>query len=132
MQRLKSAPCYVGLCFLLSLACHEEIIIGRNSDSVVGVWSKQIGDSDKRKLTLRSNNSYQLDRPQVFGNYSIQNDQISLFDTAGPDACPENPGVYKFELGGFGFFVATLTLTLVSDPCSGRSSVLPGIWVIGP
>lgn len=135
MRIPKSAFLLMGLCVLLSLTCQPEIeILGDVPEpTIVGHhWSR---GHPPAFLFLEHDYSYELrsaglhftEPSEVYGNYSVQNDQISFSDVSGAEACSENPGVYKFELHG-GLFDINVIFTLVSDACSRRSSKISGLW----
>ena len=54
----------------------------------------------------------------VRGAFSVNGSQVTLTDRDGPGRCPE-PGTYEWA-----FEDSELSLTLVSDDCSGRVEVL--------
>ena len=136
MRIPKSAFLLMGLCVLLSLTCQPEIeLLGDIPEpTIVGHhWSR--GRPAHTFLFLEHDYSYELrsaglhftEPSEVYGNYSVHNDQISFSDEAGAEACSENPGVYKFELRG-GLFEFNVTFTLVSDACSRRPPKISGLW----
>jgi hypothetical protein len=50
------------------------------------------------------------------------NDTLRILDFDGQYFCPDGEGVYKIAIDG-----DTMSFSLVSDPCSGRSEALNGM-----
>ncbi|MHB1192933.1 MAG: amidohydrolase family protein [Longimicrobiales bacterium] len=60
----------------------------------------------------------------VSGRYELRSDTLIIIDEGGPFACPGSPGRYLWQRSEAG-----LGLSLVADPCQGRSAPLTnGVW----
>ncbi len=62
----------------------------------------------------------------VWGTYSVWENTLTIIDDpASPSGCSGGvAGQYSFNIAG-----DTLTFGLISDPCSGRASATPGVWL---
>ena len=92
---------------------------------MVGKWAGQFTNPDgsalKFTLTL-SDNAYEFDMgmdgaPDLYGSYTSEGDQITIWNTRGASDCPDQKGVYKVTLDG-----DTATFTKVTDACPGRGT----------
>ena len=92
---------------------------------MVGKWAGQFTNPDgsalKFTLTL-SDNAYEFDMgmdgaPDLYGSYTSEGDQITIWNTRGASDCPDQKGVYKVTLDG-----DTATFTKVTDDCPGRGA----------
>lgn len=92
--------------------------------ALVGDWTMQIPDDQGNamtlKVTLKENGTYTVDfgadgTGEIEGKYTIDGNKITLEDTGGPNACPNQKGVYTFAITE-----NINTMTRVSDACDGR------------
>lgn len=89
---------------------------------LVGTWTNVFED-DGTTTVLKDG------EPAVFGRFTVSGDEIQLDDNGGELACdpPADRATYRWtvvEGGG-------LTFTAVSEPCSGRRSVITaGTWTL--
>lgn len=105
------------------LFCLPFTVLAQNS--IVGDWKMQIPDDQGNMMTLKvsmkADNTYAVDfgadgSVEINGKYTIEGDQMTIEDTSGPNACPNQKGVYKIVVTD-----TTNTMTKVSDACEGRS-----------
>jgi hypothetical protein len=95
---------------------------GLPEDEIVGKWNKSgivwSLNADHTFTFLNGSSS-------ISGKYTVKGDEVTIVDetaTGMAQACgPDKKGVYKFKIIG-----NTLTLTEVSDTCTGRSGEVIG------
>jgi hypothetical protein len=95
------------------------------TQSIVGKWSGEFpaqNDQPAMKFTLTiTESTYQFDMGMdgtvdITGSYTSDGKQITIWDTAGTNACPsDQKGVYAYTFSG-----DTATFTKVSDACAAR------------
>jgi hypothetical protein len=93
----------------------------RQEAGLVGTWSR----SDLT-LTLNSDGTVTASSGgnTVTGTYQVVGTKITEVDTGGLGACPQSQvGTYSYSISG-----NTMTITLVSDPCTGRAATVPGTY----
>ncbi len=109
--------------FLGLLFCLPFTVLAQNT--IAGDWKMQIPDESGNMMTLKvsmkADGTYTADfgadgTIEINGKYTLEGDQITIEDVSGPNACPNQKGVYKFVVTD-----TTNTMTKVSDPCEGRS-----------
>jgi len=92
--------------------------------AIVGDWSMQMPDGQggtmTMKVSMNENGTYSVDfgadgSSEIEGKYTIDGNKITIEDTSGPNACPNQKGVYTFVVTE-----NTNTMTRVSDGCEGR------------
>lgn len=105
------------------LFCLPFTVLAQNT--IAGDWKMQIPDETGKlmdlKVSMKSDGTYTVDfgadgSNEIEGKYTIEGDQITIEDLSGPNACPNQKGVYKFAVTD-----TTNTMTKVTDPCEGRS-----------
>ena len=105
------------------LFCLPFTLLAQNG--IVGNWTMQIPDDQGNlmslKVMMKENGTYSFDfgaygTNEIEGKYTIDGNKITIEDTSGPNACPNQKGVYTFVITE-----NTNTMTRVSDPCEGRS-----------
>lgn len=108
---------FAGLLFLLPFTLAAQ-------NAVVGDWKLQIPDETgslmNLKVAMKADGTFTVDFGgdgvnEIEGKYTVEGDQITIEDLSGPNACPNQKGIYKFVVAG-----DTNTFTRVSDPCEGR------------
>lgn len=112
---------FVLALFALSLS----VTVFAQQAGMVGKWAGQFTQEDgsalRFTLTL-SDNTYEFDMgmdgaPDLYGSYTSEGDQITIWNTRGASDCPDQKGVYKVTLDG-----DTATFTKVTDACPGRGA----------
>ena len=94
---------------------------------LIGKWRKEAGTT----WEFRADNTYTValsdGKTSVSGKYTFAGNQFTIVDqsaTGMAGACPASEkGVYQFAVKG-----KTLSVTAVSDPCTGRSGIAPGTY----
>ncbi len=106
--------------FSLSMLC---LPVGLMGQSVVGDWQMTASDPDGNQMTIQvsmtANGTYTVDfgvdgSIEVNGNYKLEGSKMTIKDSSGPQACPQE-AVYTVEVSG-----NSLKMIRVSDPCEGR------------
>jgi len=93
--------------------------------SIAGAWK-----TGTLTLTIASNGSYttvdNVNGVNLTGTYSTSGNQLTITDTGGTGSCTagQATGTYTYAIGGGG---STLTLTKVSDNCTGRTNAINGL-----
>ncbi len=117
MMNTKFKNLLLGLLFCLPFT-------GFAQTSIVGDWTMQIPDEQGNmfplKVSMKTNGTYVVDfgadgSSEIEGKYSIEGDKITIEDISGPNACPNQKGVYTFVVTE-----TTNTMTKVSDACEER------------
>jgi len=89
------------------------------SEDLVGTWLLSLGPTWEISDDSISVSGGFVDRME----YTATDSTIKLTDVAGPSACPPNQlGTYEWEIND-----DVLSLTIVSDECVGRGTVLDGV-----
>lgn len=91
--------------------------------SVVGNWQKN--DTTKvLVIKFNTDSTYDVSNSGTsFENGTYTKDASSVTLNATTAGCAGSPGKYSFSISG-----TALTLSLVSDNCTGRASTAPGVW----
>ncbi|MBD0256571.1 MAG: hypothetical protein ICV83_12705 [Cytophagales bacterium] len=97
------------------------------ASDLVGKWRKEGGST----WEFRADQTYTValddGKTSVSGKYTLAGNQVTIVDqsaTGMAGACPAaEKGVYQFTLQD-----KTLSVTAVSDPCTGRSNIAPGTY----
>lgn len=88
-----------------------------------GKWKSEVPTDEGTLiilLVMDSDDTYTVDLGgdgtiDIYGEFSVDGDEIFITDTEGPEACPDETGVYKFTVSDTEFLMER-----VSDPCEGR------------
>ncbi len=91
--------------------------------TIVGNWTKTV-QTYPFIISIISNNSYTVSMAGTIGEsgtYTSTSSSITLNATGGTSSCINIPGKYNFSISG-----NTLSFSLVSDTCNGRSDALVG------
>ena len=108
--------------FHLFLTCIVMLPFGLMAQSPVGTWKMSVPDQNGNMIPLKVNISadgtYAVDfgadgTVENKGKYTVEGEKMTIQDTEGSDCTAQ--GVYTFKIEG-----DTLTMTRVSDGCTGR------------
>ncbi len=112
------------ICVITIASCSQPV-----NNSIVGKWTK-----DQMTLTVNDNNTQRGEYTipsdpthtpyDVTGSYTIHSDTFQFVNLAGTSSCPfGDTGTYTFIVNN-----NNLTLSIVSDQCSGRGVFMPGTY----